>query len=92
MSGVSKVECDFEMKYYPIIAFFIDDYFLCPSYFLCGSYCRSCHILTDSMPYIGHISTSFKILTWSVVVPRREISCSGLSKKPQALGAWKAVL
>lgn len=36
MYGISKAECDFEMKYYLIIPFFIDDYFLCPSYFLHG--------------------------------------------------------
>lgn len=92
MYGISKAECDCEMKYYLIIAFFIDDYFLCPTYFFHGSYRRSCHVLTDSMPYIRHISTSFKILTWSVVVPRREISCCGLGKEPQALDAWKVVL
>lgn len=89
MYGISKAECDFKMKYYLIIIFFIDDYFLCTLYLLHGAHCRSHHIPTDSVPCIRHIYTSFKTLTRSVVVPRRENSCSGLSKKPQALDAQK---
>lgn len=69
--GISKVECDFEMKYYLIIAFFSDDHLLCPSYFSPGLYGRPSP--TEPMPYRKHFH-SFQTFPCSVAVPGREIS------------------